>query len=106
MCTLREWYRYQHSDNGGTTLTVVQRSMKQGFTVKKKIKFVIFVCAKECMQGIVWIEPDKHESMLHMEEQVQYVDGCCRVCNSRPSVYGGSVCKDSVQEKKRDGITG
>ena len=26
------------------------------------------------MRGTVWIEPDKHESMLHTEEQAQYVE--------------------------------
>ena len=29
--------------------------------------------AKGCMQGMVWIEPDKRESMLHVEEQARYV---------------------------------
>ena len=28
-----------------------------------------------CMQGMVWIEPDKHESILHVEGQAQYVEG-------------------------------
>ena len=25
--------------------------------------------AKRCMEGMVWIEPDKHEFMLHVEGQ-------------------------------------
>ena len=45
------------------------------------------------MQGILWIEADKCESMLHMEEQAQYVEGgvagCCR---GIPSVY----CKSGL----------
>ena len=27
------------------------------------------------MQGMVWIEPDKRDSMLSMEGQAQYVEG-------------------------------
>ena len=27
------------------------------------------------MHGTVWIEPDKHESVLHMEGQARYVEG-------------------------------
>ena len=37
--------------------------------------FSICVCAKGCMQGTFRIEPGKHESMLHMEGQPQYVEG-------------------------------
>ena len=33
------------------------------------------LCAKGCMQGTVWIEPDKRESMLHVVGQAQYVEG-------------------------------
>ena len=28
-----------------------------------------------CMQGLVWIEPDKRESMMHVARQALYVAG-------------------------------
>ena len=34
----------------------------------------VFACVKGCMQGTVWIEPDKHESMLHVAGQAWYVE--------------------------------
>ena len=46
--------------------------MKWGLTVKKCL---VFVCAKAYMEGTVWIEPDKRESMLHMVGKAQYVEG-------------------------------
>ena len=47
----------------------------------------VFVCVKGCMQGTVWIEPDKCESMLHMEGQAWYVGG----------VGWWSVCSDELR---------
>ena len=55
-----------------------------------------FTSAKGCMQGTVWIEPHKCESVLHMEGQGQYVKGVLHVCWGRPSVYGGTACKDGL----------
>ena len=61
------------------SLTVVWRSMKSGFIVKKKKVCSIWLCvclrAEGCMEGMVWIEPDKCEFILHVEGQAQYVDG-------------------------------
>ena len=55
--------------------------MKLGFIVKL---FVVHTCMGGCahekgsMQRTVWIEPDRPESMLHMEGQAQYVEGVLR----------------------------
>ena len=46
------------------------------------------------MQGMVWIEPDKHEYML--EGKAQNVEGVLQGVWGRPSVYGGSVCKGGL----------
>ena len=43
------------------------------------------------MQGIVWIEPDEYESMLHMEGQAQCVEGMLQGELGRPNACGGSV---------------
>ena len=39
--------------------------------------FFVFLCmcVKGCIMGMVWIEPDKHESMLHVKRQARYVEG-------------------------------
>ena len=44
------------------------------------------VGAKGCRQGTVWIESDKHESMLQMEGQARYVEGsvCSGVVGVNP----------------------
>ena len=47
--------------------------------------------------GEVWIEPDKHESMLHVEGQARNVEGVFAVVSwGRPSVCGGSVCRGGL----------
>ena len=45
--------------------------MKQNFIEN----LLVFVCAKGCMMGKVWIEPDKREFILYIEGQDQYVKG-------------------------------
>ena len=47
----------------------------------------MIVRVKGRMQEMVWIKPDKPESMLNAEGQAQYVE---RV------LYGGSVCKGGL----------
>ena len=42
--------------------------MKQGFIVTI-ILLEFLVSLKGCIQGAVWIEPDKRESVLHVEGQ-------------------------------------
>ena len=77
---------------------VVRQSMKRGFIVKQganvlNIYMCVCVCAhvcvcvclctcvcvctymKGCMQGTVWIEQDKCESMLYLKGHTQYVEG-------------------------------
>ena len=45
------------------------------------------------MQGMVLIEPDKRESIIHVGGQVRYVEGVYAVVSwCRPSVCGG-VCR-------------
>ena len=46
------------------------------------------------MQETVWIEADNHESMLHAEGQVPYVEEVYAVVSwSRSSVCGGGVLR-------------
>ena len=41
-----------------------------------------------CVQGAVWIEPNKHLSMLHVGGQAPYVEGVYAVVSwGRPCVY-------------------
>ena len=56
---------------------------------------LVFVCTKGCMQGMVWTEPDKHESKLHVEGQAQYVERVLQVVLLvvLVCVCGGSVWK-------------
>ena len=45
-----------------------------GFIVLNKIKdSLVFACVH--VQRDKWIEGDKHESILHVGEQAQYVEG-------------------------------
>ena len=52
--------------------------------------FVVLLCV--CMHGIVWIEPDKCESILHVEGQSHYVEGGVNhgVSGSKPSFWYSS----------------
>ena len=72
-----ERYRSQDCNNGSTNLSLlVQRSIKWGFIIHKKRRFLtIYMCVKGFILGMVWIEPDKHKSMLRMKAQALYVQG-------------------------------
>ena len=56
--------------------------------------------AKECIQGTVCIEPDKRESMLHMEGQAQYVEGVLQ-----GAVGVDPVCMEGVFAKADQGCS-
>ena len=41
----------------------------------------VYACVKGYMKGMVWIELDKREFMLHMEGQAWYVEGIMQWCS-------------------------
>ena len=59
--------------------------MKQGSVVILLV--FLCVCANRCIQGTVWIEPNKSESMLYMEEGTSSVCVCVCVCRGGGGVY-------------------
>ena len=52
-------------------------SGQAGYEAVLRNNLLIFVCvfAKGCMQEMVWIEPDKCESMLHVDGQAGVLRG-------------------------------
>ena len=73
----------------------------------------VWVCVKGGMQRMVWIKPDKCQSMLHMETQVQ-LQGVLQCELGRPSECGGwtginpgcsrikELCQDSAGERRKE----
>ena len=59
--THREWYRSRNYDIGPAKCEI---GLHSNFVL-----VFVCVCTKGCMQKMVWIEPDKCESMLHTERQ-------------------------------------
>ena len=81
--------------------------MKRGFHGN----LLVFVCDKGMDGWTVWIEPDKHESMLQAKGQVLYVEGVYAgcvgvnpVCVWRECLQGQTGINSSCSRPKQIGM--